>query len=57
MLLKKTTAYRRYVDDVPKEVKAQRMNEIHKVFRQICANLNEAQIHQKQLILVEGVSN
>ncbi|KAK6628284.1 hypothetical protein RUM43_002096 [Polyplax serrata] len=52
----KTTAHRRFVDDVPKEVKIRRMTEITEEFRRISAKLNEAQINETQLILVEGFS-
>ena len=54
--LQKTTAHRRYEDDVPQEVKMRRFQEVGAEFRRISKKLNESQINQVQVILIEGVS-
>lgn len=54
-MLKKTTAHRRYVDDVPQEVKNRRVSAMAKVYRAGAVELNAACVGEKQLILVEGV--
>lgn len=55
MFLKKTTAHRRYDDDVPAEVKRRRLEEMITLFRTQVEMMNKAQIGKQQLILVEGV--
>lgn len=51
----KTTAHRRYNDDVPEEVKQQRLLEMVKAFRENAADLNATSVGQNQQILIEGV--
>ncbi|XP_026321396.1 CDK5RAP1-like protein [Hyposmocoma kahamanoa] len=51
----KTTAYRRYKDDVPEEVKKDRHNRMIEVYRRKCQILNEAEVGNTHLVLVEGV--
>ena len=55
--IQKTTAHRRYVDDVPPDIKQQRVHKMNELFRREAETLNKAQIGKEQLILVEGVSN
>ncbi|CAG4944606.1 unnamed protein product [Parnassius apollo] len=50
----KTTAYRRYKDDVPEEVKKDRHNRMLELYRKKCQALNEAEIGSTHLVLVEG---
>ncbi|CAH2232373.1 jg15311 [Pararge aegeria aegeria] len=51
----KTTAYRRYKDDVPEEVKKERHNRMVEIYRRKCQKLNESEIGNVHLVLVEGV--
>ncbi|XP_024916023.1 mitochondrial tRNA methylthiotransferase CDK5RAP1 isoform X1 [Cynoglossus semilaevis] len=53
---KKTHAYHRLEDDVPAEVKQQRLEECINVFREEAARVNSELIGSTQLILVEGES-
>jgi tRNA A37 methylthiotransferase MiaB len=55
IVFQKTTAYRRLVDDVPPEIKQQRLIRMTSLFRREAEKLNQAQIGQQQLVLVEGV--
>ncbi|CAH2983892.1 unnamed protein product [Chilo suppressalis] len=50
----KTTAYRRYKDDVPEEVKRDRHYRMIELYRRKCQILNEAEIGNTHLVLVEG---
>lgn len=52
----KTTAHRRYIDNVPQDVKNRRVFEMAKVHRADVELLNAAHVGSKQLILIEGVS-
>lgn len=52
----KTTAHRRFKDDVLEEVKQLRLREMIKAFRENAADLNSMFIGQNQQILIEGVS-
>lgn len=52
----KTTAHRRYVDDVPIEVKHARQQEMSKAFRHSADVLHRGFIGREQLILIEGAS-
>lgn len=52
----KTTAHRRYLDDVPQDVKNRRVSEMAQVYRAGAEDLNAACVGTKQLILIEGVS-
>uniref|UniRef100_A0A8C4GSG1 Mitochondrial tRNA methylthiotransferase CDK5RAP1 n=1 Tax=Dicentrarchus labrax TaxID=13489 RepID=A0A8C4GSG1_DICLA len=53
---KKTHAFHRLQDDVPAEVKQQRLAECIRVFREEAARVNAALIGSMQLVLVEGES-
>nr|XP_046240774.1 CDK5 regulatory subunit-associated protein 1 [Scatophagus argus] len=53
---KKTYAFHRLQDDVPAEVKQQRLEECISVFREEVAKINAALIGSTQLVLVEGES-
>lgn len=53
----KTTAHRRFIDDVPKDVKLSRVQHMNQVYRNGAGELNASCIGQRQLILIEGVSN
>ncbi|KAM7423156.1 hypothetical protein PAMA_010943 [Pampus argenteus] len=53
---KKTHAFHRLQDDVPAEVKQQRLQECISVFREEAARVNAALIGSTQLVLVEGES-
>jgi tRNA-N(6)-(isopentenyl)adenosine-37 thiotransferase enzyme MiaB len=52
----KTTAHRRYIDDVPQNVKLERLSRMVQVFRKNAQQLNEKLIGTTQLILIEDVS-
>lgn len=52
----KTTAHRRYKDDVESHIKIDRMNRMVALYRKEVEKLNRAQIGQHQLVLVEGAS-
>uniref|UniRef100_A0A336M528 CDK5RAP1-like protein n=1 Tax=Culicoides sonorensis TaxID=179676 RepID=A0A336M528_CULSO len=52
----KTTAHRRMVDDVPEEVKKQRLIQMVDVFRKEAQEQNEKLIGSTELILIEGPS-
>ncbi|XP_023935614.1 CDK5RAP1-like protein [Bicyclus anynana] len=51
----KTTAYRRYKDDVPDEVKKERHARMIEIYRRKCQRLHEAEIGNVHLVLVEGI--
>ncbi|KAL1497437.1 hypothetical protein ABEB36_008411 [Hypothenemus hampei] len=55
-LREKTTAHRRYKDDVPHEVKMMRLERMIKTFRKNAHILNCAEIGKIHLVLVEGFS-
>ncbi|XP_041982483.1 CDK5RAP1-like protein isoform X1 [Aricia agestis] len=50
----KTTAYRRYKDDVPEHVKRERHFKMVELYRKKCTILNEKEIGNTHLVLVEG---
>ncbi|KAL4714284.1 hypothetical protein ACJJTC_009636 [Scirpophaga incertulas] len=52
----KTTAYRRYKDDVPEEVKKNRHNRMLELYRTRCQLLNKEEIGCVHLVLVEGTN-
>ncbi|VVC28955.1 Methylthiotransferase, conserved site,Elongator protein 3/MiaB/NifB,TRAM domain,Radical SAM, alpha/beta [Cinara cedri] len=52
----KTTAYRRYKDDVPQDVKLERVKKMFNEFRKTADILNRKFVGTEQLILVEGES-
>ncbi|CAG9857027.1 unnamed protein product [Phyllotreta striolata] len=52
----KTTAHRRYEDDVPTEIKLKRLEAMIKHFRRHAEGINRSQIGRKHLILIEGPS-
>lgn len=52
----KTTAHRRMKDDVPEEVKKQRLIRMIDTFRQVALDQNKKLIGDTKLILIEGVS-
>lgn len=52
----KTTAHRRLNDDVPREVKLQRLQTLAAIYRIGAAERNAESVGKQQLILVEGVS-
>lgn len=52
----KTTAHRRYKDDIELHVKIERMNRMIMLYRKEVEKLNKEQIGQHQLVLVEGPS-
>lgn len=53
---KKTTAHRRYVDDVPDDIKRDRLIRMSQVFRRRADELNRRYIGNREVILVEGNS-
>ena len=53
--LQKTHAYHHYKDDVPEEVKQQRLKELIAVHRRIASERNVARIGSEQLVLIQGV--
>ncbi|KAK9738028.1 Radical SAM superfamily [Popillia japonica] len=52
----KTTAHRRYQDDVPQYIKQRRLDRMIHLYRGIVKSLNRQKIGQLQLVLVEGYS-
>jgi hypothetical protein len=56
VFLQKTHAHRKMVDDVPEDVKKQRLTEMQNVFRRCAEQVNRAQVGEVQLVLVEGDS-
>lgn len=52
----KTTAHRRYEDDIPRNVKIERLQRMNVIYRSHLEQINRMQIGQLQLILVEGFS-
>ncbi|XP_017777292.1 PREDICTED: CDK5RAP1-like protein [Nicrophorus vespilloides] len=52
----KTTAHRRYKDDVPQEVKQKRLDRMVELYRLHADRLNRQQIGNLQLVLIEGLS-
>ncbi|KAH1026275.1 CDK5RAP1-like protein [Dendroctonus ponderosae] len=52
----KTTAHRRFKDDVPQEVKMQRLQRMIEVYRRHSYVLNCSEIGHTHLVLVEGLS-
>lgn len=54
-IFKKTTAHRRYEDDVPDDVKQFRLNAMSKAFREIATEINTTFVGKNQQILIEGV--
>lgn len=54
--MQKTRAHHRLQDDVPVEVKKQRLEQLIATFREEAVRANTALVGQAQLVLVEGVS-
>ncbi|CAG9804432.1 unnamed protein product [Chironomus riparius] len=52
----KTTAYRKFTDDVPNDIKLERLHRMVETFRENAQVLNEKFIGTKQLILIEDTS-
>ncbi|KAB0793048.1 hypothetical protein PPYR_12668 [Photinus pyralis] len=52
----KTTAHRRFEDDVPPHVKQARLERMVDTYRNIVKSVNYSQIGERHLVLVEGVS-
>lgn len=52
----KTTAHRRYQDDVPQNIKVERLQRMAEVYRRHATELHRSFIGQEQLILIEGYS-
>uniref|UniRef100_A0A6P7H2L6 CDK5RAP1-like protein n=1 Tax=Diabrotica virgifera virgifera TaxID=50390 RepID=A0A6P7H2L6_DIAVI len=52
----KTTAHRRFQDDIADEVKYSRLERMIEVFRQTALQLNQSQIGKTHLVLIEGYS-
>ncbi|CAG2166141.1 unnamed protein product [Oppiella nova] len=52
----KTHAFHTLTDDVPQEVKVQRLNELNALYREIAFDMNRRSVGERQLILVEDVS-
>ncbi|XP_025198231.1 CDK5 regulatory subunit-associated protein 1 [Melanaphis sacchari] len=52
----KTTAYRRFKDDVPNEIKVERVKKMFSIFRRDAEILNKQYVNTEQLILIEGES-
>ena len=52
----KTHAHRKLVDNVPLEVKQNRMERMHQLSRKISSELNKKLEGTNQLVLIEGVS-
>ncbi|XP_057657737.1 CDK5RAP1-like protein [Diorhabda carinulata] len=52
----KTTAHRRYKDDVPAEIKQYRLKKMIETFRRNAEKINQSQIGKNQIVLIEGIS-
>lgn len=52
----KTTAFHRYKDDVPHEVKIERVKEIYSLFRNHALQINQRLVGTSQLVLIESDS-
>ncbi|GBP18050.1 CDK5RAP1-like protein [Eumeta japonica] len=52
----KTTAYRRYKDDVPNDVKKDRHTRMLKLYIQSCHVLNQAELGKVHLVLIESIN-
>lgn len=52
----KTTAYHKLVDDVPHDIKIERLRDIATLFREQATVLNKSHIGSNQLILIESTS-
>ncbi|GAB6026727.1 CDK5 regulatory subunit associated protein 1 [Chamberlinius hualienensis] len=52
----RTLAHRQLTDDIPQEVKIDRLNRMVSVFRECAEILNRRKINTRQLVLVEGPS-
>lgn len=52
----KTTAHRRFTDNVPHHVKIERLQRMSQMYRKHAEIINRAQIGKTQLVLVEGPS-
>lgn len=52
----KTTAYRKFTDDIPNDIKLERLHRMVETFRENAQILNEKLIGTKQLILIEDTS-
>ncbi|CAG9836866.1 unnamed protein product [Diabrotica balteata] len=52
----KTTAHRRFHDDIGDEIKYSRLQRMIEVFRQTALHLNQSQIGKTHLVLIEGYS-
>ncbi|XP_063974689.1 mitochondrial tRNA methylthiotransferase CDK5RAP1 isoform X2 [Diachasmimorpha longicaudata] len=52
----KTTAHRRYKDNVSSEIKSQRLTRMVQLWRSQVENLNRLQVGTHQLVLIEGAS-
>ena len=55
-LREKTHAHRKLSDDVPHDIKYDRLKRMSNLHRKIAENLNKKQIGTHQLVLIEGVS-
>ena len=55
-LREKTHAHRKLTDDVPEDVKLDRLKRMHDLHRKISEKLNKEKIGSRQLVLIEGVS-
>ena len=51
----KTHAHRKLNDDVPEDVKIDRMTRLDAVYRRIAEELNREYINSRQIVLIEGV--
>lgn len=54
--MKKTPAHRRLQDDVPLDIKNERVARLNTAFRQGADRINKRLIGSTQLVLIEGVS-
>lgn len=55
MSVQKTTAHRRFVDNVPEEVKNDRLRRMIAKFREIATEENQRFVGREEVILIEGV--
>merc|ERR1712179_170379 len=56
-LREKTHSHRKLTDDVPEDVKLDRLKRMHDLHRKISEKLNKEKIGSRQLVLIEGMLN
>ena len=55
-LREKTHAHRKLIDNVPNDIKLERLKRMRSLYRSIAEKLKKEKIGTRQLVLIEGVS-